>query len=339
MAVSFLSSSQTLGSLTKTRPSLKTPSTRSSLSSLTVCSLWCFSFSQFSMHRFLSLFFFHDQAMPHESHSSRSSQTPSRSFSIASSHLRKRTTLTRQVIHPFSLVFFLDPDTSVFGLVCDVMRCDAMQIHIRQEEERDGLYKRTTIVRKMSFWCFHSGIAMDFLDSAGPRSFLLTSGTLSPLDSFAFELGLFVSSLPLCFCVCFLDHSSSLHLLCLFDHRDFPIRLENPHVIDSSQIWVGVLKTGPSGGALNTSYQYRDNNSYRFELGNALGSFFSFVLSFLQKFGTDQESMTVDHSQLCKNGTKGNARVLSFLLGHGLLHHHLEEQRLFFFFSFSFRVL
>lgn len=38
------------------------------------------------------------------------------------------------------------------------------------------------------------------------RSILLTSGTLSPLDSFAGELGL-----------------------------DFPVRLENPHVISSEQ--------------------------------------------------------------------------------------------------------
>lgn len=48
------------------------------------------------------------------------------------------------------------------------------------------------------------------------RSISLTSGTLSPLGGFAEEL-----STP------------------------FNVRLENPHVIDKSQIWVGVVPKGP----------------------------------------------------------------------------------------------
>ena len=61
----------------------------------------------------------------------------------------------------------------------------------------------------LSYWCFSSGISMRALQTLRVRSVLLTSGTLSPLDSFANEL-----QLP------------------------FPITLENPHVIDRSQVRV-----------------------------------------------------------------------------------------------------
>ena len=43
-------------------------------------------------------------------------------------------------------------------------------------------------IRTLNFWCFNSGVAMKALNHSKIRSFILTSGTLSPLDSFAFEL-------------------------------------------------------------------------------------------------------------------------------------------------------
>lgn len=150
------------------------------------------------------------------------------------------------------------------------------------------------------------GLAMQMLARCKIRSFLLTSGTLSPLSSFAAELQL-----------------------------DFPIVLENPHVIDDSQaissfngellmqneifltlvkvpmtaslvdleckacymtskttdlrpsspkqsaarasfrmsfmqVWVGVVGIGPMGGALNSSYANRSQQSYKDDLGMAL---------------------------------------------------------------------
>ncbi len=57
--------------------------------------------------------------------------------------------------------------------------------------------------------CFNAGIAMRDLALHAPRCLLLTSGTLSPLDSFAFEL-----------------------------QTPFPIRLENPHIIGAQQVSV-----------------------------------------------------------------------------------------------------
>lgn len=59
----------------------------------------------------------------------------------------------------------------------------------------------------LSYWCFEPGVAMKAIAALGVRSILLTSGTLSPLDSFAQEL-----QVP------------------------FPVQLENPHVIAPSQV-------------------------------------------------------------------------------------------------------
>lgn len=78
----------------------------------------------------------------------------------------------------------------------------------------------------------------------GVRSIILTSGTLSPLDSLAMELNL-----------------------------EFPVRLENPHVISSDQVWVGVVPVGPSGHALNSSYRTRNTIQYKQELGTAIVNF------------------------------------------------------------------
>lgn len=53
--------------------------------------------------------------------------------------------------------------------------------------------------------------------------------------------------------------------------RNFPIRLENPHVICANQIWAGVVPVGPSGYPFNSSYRNRDSLEYKQELGNAIG--------------------------------------------------------------------
>ncbi|KAL6782591.1 hypothetical protein ACKKBG_A07395 [Auxenochlorella protothecoides x Auxenochlorella symbiontica] len=76
------------------------------------------------------------------------------------------------------------------------------------------------------------------------KAIMLTSGTLSPLASFAAELSIV-----------------------------FPHRLENPHVIDPSQVWVGCVPVGPSGHPLNSSFQTRGDLRYREDLGNSIVNF------------------------------------------------------------------
>lgn len=70
--------------------------------------------------------------------------------------------------------------------------------------------------------------------------------------------------------------SLGLHLPFLLNCRAFDVRLENPHVIDASQVWVGVVSNGPSGRPLNSSYRSRDSIEYKLELGNTIGMICSF---------------------------------------------------------------
>ncbi|KXJ71470.1 hypothetical protein RP20_CCG020471 [Aedes albopictus] len=76
------------------------------------------------------------------------------------------------------------------------------------------------------------------------RSIILTSGTLAPLKPLISEL-------------------------------DIPIavRLENPHIIDGSQVCVKIVGQGPDKEMLNSSYSNRDNPKYISSLGRTILSF------------------------------------------------------------------
>ncbi len=93
--------------------------------------------------------------------------------------------------------------------------CYCLTMHDRRLCARaDGLEAPT-----LSYWCFEAGVAMRALGALKIRCVLLTSGTLSPLGSFAGELGL-----------------------------PFPLQLENPHVIARSQVPAGFPMRGASSG-------------------------------------------------------------------------------------------
>ncbi|KAH9666131.1 Regulator of telomere elongation helicase 1-like [Citrus sinensis] len=110
--------------------------------------------------------------------------------------------------------------------------------------------------RTLSWWCFNPGIAMQEFSRLEVGSIILTSGTLSPMDSFAQELKL-----------------------------NFPLRVENPHVITSKQIWAGIVPVGPSGYLLNSSYRNRDSIEYKQELGNTIDATFDMHKGVIDPFG------------------------------------------------------
>ncbi|KAM7254630.1 hypothetical protein ACFE04_004010 [Oxalis oulophora] len=118
------------------------------------------------------------------------------------------------------------------------------RVHVQEVETYGVDAFKGKSSRMLSWWCFNPGIAMEEFAKLGVGSIILTSGTLSPMDSFAQELKL-----------------------------DFPVRLENPHVISSNQIWAGVVPAGPSGRSFNSSYKNRDSLEYKRELGNAIVNF------------------------------------------------------------------
>ncbi|XP_065057584.1 regulator of telomere elongation helicase 1-like [Rhopilema esculentum] len=100
---------------------------------------------------------------------------------------------------------------------------------------------KNTFGRTLSYWCFHAGIAMKEIMKQGVRSLILTSGTLSPLNSFAYELDI-----------------------------PFQEQLQNPHVIGPGQIWAGIIGKGPDGAELNSSYDTRFKERYLRSMGNLL---------------------------------------------------------------------
>ena len=105
----------------------------------------------------------------------------------------------------------------------------------------------TTAARKqgkvLSYWCFSPGHSMRELVRQGVRTLILTSGTLAPVSSFALEM-----QIP------------------------FPVFLENPHVIDKHQIWVGVIPRGPDGAQLSSAFDKRFSDECLSSLGKALGN-------------------------------------------------------------------
>lgn len=95
--------------------------------------------------------------------------------------------------------------------------------------------------RVLNFWAFSSGIAMEELAQLGIRSFLLTSGTMSPMESFKEDLKI-----------------------------RFPICIQNPHVIENKQIWIGAFGSGTQGKLLNSSYNTAQTSDYKDDLGESI---------------------------------------------------------------------
>ncbi|KAG0329215.1 Fanconi anemia group J protein [Dissophora globulifera] len=94
--------------------------------------------------------------------------------------------------------------------------------------------------KEFKFWCFNPGVIFRPL-SMQARSVILTSGTLSPMDSFASEL-----------------------------QTTFTIQLEADHVVDKSQVWTGVLPYGPTKVKMDGKYNSAGSFPFQDELGRVV---------------------------------------------------------------------
>jgi Fanconi anemia group J protein len=103
--------------------------------------------------------------------------------------------------------------------------------------------------RWLCLWCMDPWVGFQSLKQA--RSIILTSGTLSPLDSFPSELGV-----------------------------DFKHRLEAQHCIDlQSQFWASTLSQGPNGETLNGSFKTADAIEYQDAVAESVTTFCEHVPS------------------------------------------------------------
>uniref|UniRef100_A0A8C8B7W6 Regulator of telomere elongation helicase 1 n=1 Tax=Otus sunia TaxID=257818 RepID=A0A8C8B7W6_9STRI len=127
-----------------------------------------------------------------------------------------------------------------------------LQVHIhldnsnQKKKQRTDLWNSSSAKKQgktLSYWCFSPGHSMHELVRQGVRTIILTSGTLSPLSSFTMEM-----QIP------------------------FPVCLENPHVIDKHQLWVGIIPKGPDGAVLTSTYERRFSEDYLSSLGKTIGN-------------------------------------------------------------------
>ncbi|OAF71424.1 hypothetical protein A3Q56_00797 [Intoshia linei] len=102
----------------------------------------------------------------------------------------------------------------------------------------------TNKYKSLNFWCFNSAESMQDLMSCGTVSIILTSGTLSPFNSFKYMMGI-----------------------------DFKVTLQNSHVIDNDQMLIRVVPQGPDQTFLNPSYKTRFSQKYQDSLGNTIINF------------------------------------------------------------------
>lgn len=98
----------------------------------------------------------------------------------------------------------------------------------------------TSKKREILFWCLNPGVIFRPI-STRARSVILTSGTLSPLDSFASEL-----------------------------QTSFTITLEADHVVDKSHVWAGVIPWGPTKVKLDGTYKSINTFGFQDELGRVI---------------------------------------------------------------------
>uniref|UniRef100_A0A3B4HCA1 DNA 5'-3' helicase n=1 Tax=Pundamilia nyererei TaxID=303518 RepID=A0A3B4HCA1_9CICH len=116
---------------------------------------------------------------------------------------------------------------------------DAQGFIVRPRNRRQTVRVKAEVLT-LSFWCLNPAVAFSDL-SGSVHSIVLTSGTLSPMDSFSSELGV-----------------------------KFSIQLEANHVINKSQVWVGTVGTGPQGRKLCATFQNAETYAFQDEVGGLL---------------------------------------------------------------------
>ena len=111
----------------------------------------------------------------------------------------------------------------------------------------------------ISLLCFTPAPGFRQIVSLNPHTIILTSGTLSPLDSFANEL-----------------------------NQPFPIRIENGHVASSDQVFVAIMSEGYDHQPFEFTHSHRKNNQMKKSLVDSLRRIYdaspSGVLTFFPSF-------------------------------------------------------
>ncbi|XP_068928720.1 regulator of telomere elongation helicase 1 isoform X1 [Petaurus breviceps papuanus] len=158
----------------------------------------------------------------------------------------------QKLVDIIQIVFSIDPPEGAANPVVGHTISKYYKVHIHLDTSNRKKTQRTDawsapVTKKqgkiLSYWCFSPGFSMHELIQQEVRTIILTSGTLAPISSFTMEM-----QIP------------------------FPVCLENPHVIDKHQIWVGIVPKGPDGVLLSSAYDKRFSEECLSSLGKTIGN-------------------------------------------------------------------
>ncbi|XP_056668769.1 regulator of telomere elongation helicase 1 isoform X2 [Monodelphis domestica] len=158
----------------------------------------------------------------------------------------------QKLVDIIQIVFSIEPPEGAANLMQGHTVSKYYKVHIHLDSSNRKKTQRTDawtapVAKKqgkiLSYWCFSPGFSMHELIQQGVRTIILTSGTLAPISSFSMEM-----QIP------------------------FHVCLENPHVIDQHQIWVGIVPKGPDGVLLSSAYDKRFSDECLSSLGKTIGN-------------------------------------------------------------------
>ncbi|XP_051832730.1 regulator of telomere elongation helicase 1 isoform X2 [Antechinus flavipes] len=158
----------------------------------------------------------------------------------------------QKLVDIIQIVFNIDRPEGVANPIMGHTVSKYYKVHIHLDTSNRKKTQRTDawsapVAKKqgkiLSYWCFSPGFSMQELIQQEVRTIILTSGTLAPISSFTMEM-----QIP------------------------FPVCLENPHVIDKHQIWVGIVPKGPDGVFLSSAYDKRFSEECLSSLGKTIGN-------------------------------------------------------------------
>ncbi|EQC25210.1 hypothetical protein SDRG_16908 [Saprolegnia diclina VS20] len=136
-----------------------------------------------------------------------------------------------------------------------------------------GGKKAAQMQLKVCLWCLHAGVAFSEITSQ-VRSVVLTSGTLSPMTSFAGELG-----------------------------TKFPITLEANHVVDMrKQVFLGAIMTGHNRVDLSASYSNQQDLAYQDAIGQLVLRYSAIIPGGILVFLPSYRLMTQLHARWEQTG-------------------------------------
>ncbi|VDM11006.1 unnamed protein product [Wuchereria bancrofti] len=145
-----------------------------------------------------------------------------------------------------SFISTIYADKHASSQVLDSPACVMRNLHKKITDDSSAKYFQLYITKHdsvitLNYWCFSPSVAMWYLHSGGVRSVIVTSGTLSPLDSFINNLGI-----------------------------SFPVTLENQHAANVDQILCARIRSSQSGIDLCGTFHKRSSSAYVFGIGEVI---------------------------------------------------------------------